>query len=214
MIGAVGEICTRLDGLPLAIELAAARVATLGIAGVASRLDDRLNLLTGGLRSALPRHQALRATFDWSYVLLDPAARALFRRLGCFISSFTFDAVRAVAAEPDAPIAELIAGLGELVAKSLLTVEFSGANAQYRLSESTRAYALEKLRNEGELERVAARHARYEREQADARASTASAESNPDLPSMAAMPIMEPRKPLSPTTQSIWRRISGHSGSR
>ncbi|AIO37814.1 hypothetical protein DM40_5844 [Burkholderia cenocepacia] len=165
----VADICRRLDGLPLAIELAAARVATLGLAIVASRLDDRLNLLTGGLRSALPRHQTLRATFDWSYVLLDPAARALFRRMGCFIGPFTFDAARAVATEPDTSPADMIAVLGELVAKSLVTVEFHGAYARYRLTESTRAYALEKLHNEGEFERIAARHAQYEREQAQAR---------------------------------------------
>ncbi|WP_431825396.1 ATP-binding protein [Burkholderia sp. F1] len=184
----IGDICRRLDGLPLAIELAAARVATLGVEGVASRLDDRLNLLTGGLRSALPRHQALRATFDWSYVLLDPPARALFRRMGCFIGPFGFDAVRAVAMEPGASVAEMISGLGELVAKSLLTVEFSGANARYRLTESTRAYALEKLRDEGEFERVSERHARHERERADAGVSAALAGPEPDhRPSTAGM---------------------------
>uniref|UniRef100_UPI002016ADF1 ATP-binding protein n=1 Tax=Burkholderia sp. 4M9327G5 TaxID=2502224 RepID=UPI002016ADF1 len=161
----IADICRRLDGLPLAIELAAARVATLGLAVVASRLDDRLNLLTGGLRSALPRHQTLRATFDWSYVLLDPAARALFRRMGCFIGPFTFDAAYAVATEPGTSAADMIAVLGELVAKSLVTVEFHGAYARYRLTESTRAYALEKLHNEGEFERITARHARYEHEQ-------------------------------------------------
>ncbi|BBA44626.1 MULTISPECIES: ATP-binding protein [Burkholderia] len=161
----IADICRRLDGLPLAIELAAARVATLGLAVVASRLDDRLNLLTGGLRSALPRHQTLRATFDWSYVLLDAGARALFRRMGCFIGPFTFDAAHAVATEPGTSAADMIAVLGELVAKSLVTVEFHGAYARYRLTESTRAYALEKLHNEGEFERIAARHARYEHEQ-------------------------------------------------
>ncbi|MFA8328810.1 winged helix-turn-helix domain-containing protein [Burkholderia ubonensis] len=160
-----GDICRRLEGLPLAIELAAARVATLGIEGVASRLDDRLNLLTGGLRSAPPRHQALRATLDWSHALLNPAARALFRRLGCFIGPFTFDDVRAVATAPGMPLGETICGLGELVAKSLLSVEFRGARAQYRLTETARAYALEKLRDAGEFERVAACHARHEREQ-------------------------------------------------
>ncbi|RQS12394.1 AAA family ATPase [Burkholderia sp. Bp9002] len=165
-----GDICRRLEGLPLAIELAAARVATLGIDGVAARLDDRLNLLTGGLRAALPRHQALRATFDWSHALLSPAARTLFRRLGCFFGLFTFDAVCAVAAAFGTPIEETIGGLGELVAKSLLSVEFRSARAQYRLTESTRAYALEKLRAEGEFERVAACHARYAREQAGAKA--------------------------------------------
>ncbi|MDN8066515.1 ATP-binding protein [Burkholderia vietnamiensis] len=165
----MGDICRRLDGLPLAIELAAARVATLGLAVVASRLDDRLNLLTGGLRSSLPRHQTLRATFDWSYVLLDPTARALFRRMGCFIGPFSFDAARAVAAEPDTSASDTIAVLGELVAKSLVSVEFHGAYVCYRLTESTRAYALEKLHNEGEFERIAARHALYERGHAPAR---------------------------------------------
>ncbi len=162
------DICRRLEGLPLAIELAAARVATLGIEGVASRLDDRLNLLTGGLRFALPRHQALRATFDWSHALVNPAARALFRRLGCFVGPFTFDAACAVATAHGTSLGETIGGLGELVAKSLLTVEFRGAHAQYRLTESARAYALEKLRDAGEFERVAACHARFEREQAGA----------------------------------------------
>ncbi|WP_321802551.1 ATP-binding protein [Burkholderia sp. BCC1988] len=165
----IGDICRRLDGLPLAIELAAARVATLGLEVVASRLDDRLNLLTGGLRSALPRHQTLRATFDWSYVLLDAAARSLFRRMACFIGPFTFDAARDVAMDPDMPAAEMVALLGELVTKSLVAVEFNGAQARYRLTESTRAYALEKLRNEGEFDTVAARLAHYEREQAQAR---------------------------------------------
>ncbi|KVV48373.1 transcriptional regulator [Burkholderia territorii] len=172
----IGEICRRLDGLPLAIELAAARVATLGLEVVASRLDDRLNLLTGGLRSALPRHQTLRAMFDWSYVLLDAAARSLFRRMACFIGPFTFDAARDVTMDPGTTAAEMVALLGELVAKSLVAVEFDGAQARYRLTESTRAYALEKLHNEGEFEAVAARHARYEREQAQVRALAQEAE--------------------------------------
>lgn len=167
-IRVVGDICRRLDGLPLAIELAAARVATLGLEVVASRLDDRLNLLTGGLRSALPRHQTLRATFDWSYVLLDPAARALFRRMACFVGPFTFDAAREVAMDPGMSPADMTAVLGELVAKSLVSVEFNGAQARYRLTESTRAYALEKLHNEGEFERIAERHARHEQAQAHA----------------------------------------------
>ncbi|PHP84969.1 transcriptional regulator [Burkholderia sp. AU18528] len=182
----IADICRRLDGLPLAIELAAARVATLGLAVVASRLDDRLNLLTGGLRSALPRHQTLRATFDWSYVLLDPAARALFRRMGCFIGPFSFDAARAVATEPGTSAADMIAVLGELVAKSLVTVEFHGAYARYRLTESTRAYALEKLHNEGEFERIVARHAAYEREHAPARPATLADALPADAPAPAA----------------------------
>ncbi len=188
----VGDICRRLDGLPLAIELAAARVATLGLEIVASRLDDRLNLLTGGLRSALPRHQTLRATFDWSYVLLDPAARALFRRMACFVGPFTFDAAREVAMDPDMSPADMTAVLGELVAKSLVTVEFNGAQARYRLTESTRAYALEKLHNEGEFERIAERHARHEHAQAEARASAhAQATRVADTPAALEPPVPE-----------------------
>ncbi|TCW83975.1 transcriptional regulator [Burkholderia sp. SRS-46] len=193
-----GDICRRLEGLPLAIELAAARVATLGIEGVASRLDDRLNLLTGGLRAALPRHQALRATFDWSHALLSPAARALFRRLGCFIGPFTFDAVGAVAAVFGTPVDETIGALGELVAKSLLSVEFRSAHAQYWLTESTRAYALEKLRNEGEFARVATRCARYAREQAGA---------------MAAMPAgLKSASASGPVSAPVWQPAGTHAG--
>ncbi|MCA7951431.1 helix-turn-helix transcriptional regulator [Burkholderia seminalis] len=219
----IADICRRLDGLPLAIELAAARVATLGLAVVASRLDDRLNLLTGGLRSALPRHQTLRATFDWSYVLLEPAARALFRRMGCFIGPFTFDAARAVAAEPGSSAADMIAVLGELVAKSLVTVEFDGASARYRLTESTRAYALEKLRNEGEFDLVAERHAHYERTQTQAQVPAASpapaavsppaagepAGTAPDLagPDELARALLEPARMRESTVQA--RRMLG-----
>ncbi|WP_322044561.1 ATP-binding protein [Paraburkholderia sp. J67] len=162
-VALVAEICRRLEGLPLAIELAAARVATLGVEGVASRLDDRLNLLTGGLRSILPRHQTLRATFEWSYMLLDSASRIVFRRSGCFAGTFTFEAVCAVTAEPGMSIAVIVSSLSELATKSLLNVEFRGAIAVYRLTESTRAYALEKLRDEGESQGVATRHVRYMR---------------------------------------------------
>lgn len=163
-IARVAEICRRLEGLPLAIELAAARVATLGVEGVASRLDDRLDLLTGGLRATLPRHQTLRATFEWSYTLLDAASRTLFRRVGCFAGTFTFEAVCAVAAEPGMSIAVIVSSLSELATKSMLNVEFRGAIAMYRLTECTRAYALEKLRDEGELQVIATRHVRYMRE--------------------------------------------------
>lgn len=198
----IGDICRRLDGLPLAIELAAARVATLGLEIVASRLDDRLNLLTGGLRSALPRHQTLRATFDWSYVLLDAATRSLFRRMACFIGPFTFDAAREVAMEPGMSAAEMIAVLGELVAKSLVTVEFDGTQARYRLTESTRAYALEKLHNEGEFDAIAERHARYEREQAEARMQTqAQAADLASLRPAAGAPA--PREPAAAEPQAL-----------
>jgi predicted ATPase/DNA-binding winged helix-turn-helix (wHTH) protein len=157
----VGEICRRLDGIPLAIELAASRAAALGVRGVYERLDDRLQLLGGGSRTALPRHQTLRATFDWSYALLDPTARTVFRRVGVFAGAFAFEAIRAVAADPETTSASVIATISELTAKSLLNVEFDGAVATYRLAESTRAYALEKLRDEGETARIAMRHMQF-----------------------------------------------------
>lgn len=157
----VGEICRRLDGLPLAIELAAARVATLGVEGVHRRLDDRMAILAGGYRTALPRHQTLRATFDWSYALLDPAARSLFRRIGVFGGVFTFEAMCAVVCDPLVTVASAINGISELLAKSLVNIEFDGPVAKYRLSESTRAYALDKLQAEGERRELAARHARF-----------------------------------------------------
>ncbi|WP_321817429.1 MULTISPECIES: ATP-binding protein [unclassified Paraburkholderia] len=159
------DICRRLDGLPLAIQLAAARVAVLGVEGVALMLcepfDDRLNLLKGGLRSAPLRHQSLRASFDWSYGLLGVSARVLLRNLALFTDAFTFEALISVGAEPGAPVTGVIAALDELVAKSLLAAEFRGAIAIYRLGESTRAYAMERLREDKALRRVAARHLRY-----------------------------------------------------
>jgi predicted ATPase/DNA-binding winged helix-turn-helix (wHTH) protein len=157
----VGEICRRLDGIPLAIELAAARVAALGVEGVHRRLDDRMAILAGGYRTALPRHQTLRATFDWSFALLDEGAQSLFRRIAVFGGVFTFEAMCAVVCDPALTIADAISGISELLAKSLANVEFDGPVAKYRLPESTRAYALEKLQAEGERPAFASRHARY-----------------------------------------------------
>lgn len=160
-IQVVAELCRRLDGIPLAIELAAARAEVLGVEGVYSRLDDRLRVLTGGHRTALPRHQTLRATFDWSYGLLEPHARKIFRRLGIFPGAFTFESMCAVVTDLDIDIASVISGIGELAAKSLLNVERHGPVACYRLPESTRAYAMDKLQDEGEVRRITARHTRF-----------------------------------------------------
>jgi len=157
----VGEICRRLDGIPLAIELAAARVAALGVEGVHRRLDDRMAILAGGYRTALPRHQTLRATFDWSFALLDQGAQSLFRRIAVFGGVFTFEAMCAVVCDSTLTIENAISGISELLAKSLANVEFDGPVAKYRLPESTRAYALEKLQAEGEHSAFASRHARY-----------------------------------------------------
>jgi predicted ATPase/DNA-binding winged helix-turn-helix (wHTH) protein len=155
-------ICRRLDGIPLAIELAAARAAALGIEALAARLHDRFRLLTGGRRTALPRHQALRATLDWSYELLAEPERAILRRLAVFAGPFSLEAAAAVTASPELAPSDVIEGLSSLVAKSLVAVEVEGgAVARYRLLDTTRAYALEKVGESGEMQAVARRHAEY-----------------------------------------------------
>jgi predicted ATPase/DNA-binding winged helix-turn-helix (wHTH) protein len=156
-----GEICRRLDGIPLAIELAAARVVSFGIGGVYRRLDDRMSFLTGGYRTASPRHKTLRATFDWSFALLDPGAQVLFRRLALFGGVFTLKAMCAVACDSGLTIGTAIDGISELVAKSMVNVSVDGPVATYKLNESTRAYALEQLQAENETQEIASRIARY-----------------------------------------------------
>jgi predicted ATPase len=167
----IAAICRRLDGIPLAIELAAARAAALGIEEVAARLDDRFQLLTDGRRTALPRHQTLRATLDWSYELLPEAERMILRRLAVFAGPFALEAPIAVVASPKIARSEVVDGFFNLVAKSLVTAETEGTIARYQLLDTTRAYALEKLGESGERERVTRRHAEYYRdlfEQAEA----------------------------------------------
>jgi len=180
----VGEICRRLDGIPLAIELAAARIVALGVEGVYRRLDDRMAILTGGYRTALPRHQTLRATFDWSFALLDASTRSLFRRLAIFGGGFTFEAMCAVVCDAELTVGSVICGISELVNKSLVNVEFDGPVAKYRLPESTRAYALEKLQAEGEKQEITSRGARYFSSFFQARLSETTrtgADNSPDL---------------------------------
>ena len=155
-------ICRRLDGIPLAIELAAARTATLGIEALAARLDDRFRLLTGGHRTALRRHQTLRATLDWSYDLLPAIERSILSRLAVFVGGFTLEAAGAVATSADLDAAEVVDRVTNLASKSLVVVERAGD--VYRLLETTRAYALEKLTERGELDQVARRHAEYYRD--------------------------------------------------
>ena len=174
VVAMIAAICQRLDGIPLAIELAAARVAAFGIEELSARLDDRFQLLTGGRRTALPRHQTLRATFDWSYELLAEPERVILRRLAVFAGFFSLEAAGAVAASPEAAPSEIVDGVSSLVAKSLVAAEIDSAIARYRLLDTTRAYALEKLGDSGELEAVARRHAEYYRdlfERAEAGAS-------------------------------------------
>jgi predicted ATPase/DNA-binding winged helix-turn-helix (wHTH) protein len=157
----IAAICRRLDGIPLAIELAAARAAVLGVEEVATRLDDRFRILTGGRRAALPRHQTLRATLDWSYELLGEPERVVLRRLAVFAGVFRLEAARVVVASPEITLVEVADGIANLVAKSLVIVVAGSTVARCRLLDTMRAYALEKLAEAGECEPVARRHAEY-----------------------------------------------------
>jgi predicted ATPase len=161
---ATAAICRRLDGIPLAIELAAAHSAALGTAEVASRLDSRFQLLTDGLRTALPRHQTLRATLDWSYELLPEPECVVLRRLAIFAGSFTLASASAVAASDEISGSDVIDCVAKLITKSLVVADSANATVHYRLLETTRAYALEKLAESGEVDAVARRHADYYRE--------------------------------------------------
>jgi non-specific serine/threonine protein kinase len=159
------QICRRLSGMPLAIELAAARVKMLSVEEIAQRLDDRFRLLTGGSRTALPRHQTLRATIDWSYDILSEPERILFRRLSGFVGGFTLDAAEAVAVGGDDFQLQVIDLLGQLINKSLVTVVApqaeSDAETRYGMLETIREYAFNKLRDAGEEENVRNCHLAY-----------------------------------------------------
>lgn len=151
--GVVAEICRRLDGMPLAIELAAARLKLLSTAELLAHLDDCLKLLTSGSRTALPRHQTLRAVIDWSHALLSEPEQALLRRLGVFAGSFNLQAVTAVTAGPPIAASETFDLLAKLVDKSLVMPLQGGDPTRYRLLETTRAFALEHLEKGGESNR-------------------------------------------------------------
>ncbi|SHL09971.1 Predicted ATPase [Bradyrhizobium lablabi] len=163
-LAAIAAICRRLDGIPLAIDFAATRVATLGLQQVAASLNDHLGMLTGGRRTALPRHQTLRATLDWSYELLPEPERLVMRRLAVFAGDFTAEAAGSVAAAGEISVSEAVCSLANLVTKSLVTLEAGGVIAHHRLHETTRGYALEKLVESGEFDQVACRHANYYRD--------------------------------------------------
>jgi predicted ATPase len=149
---AVREICRRLDGIPLAIELAAARVRVLPAEQIAARLDDAFRLLSSGSRTALPRHRTLRATMDWSFGLLTPREQALLRRLSVFAGSFTLDAAEAVCAGGMLEVEDILDGVAALVDKSLVVIKTSGGQARYRLLETVRQYGLDRLSDAGERE--------------------------------------------------------------
>lgn len=158
---AVARICRRLDGIPLAIELAAARVRALGPTELAEKLESSVGLLETGSRAALPRHRTIRDTLDWSYRLLSGEERTLLRRLSVFTGTFSLDAVESVCAGPgDAPGATLDR-VTALLDKSLLLYDAGDAGARYRLLETVREYAAEHLAETGETDAIRERHARF-----------------------------------------------------
>lgn len=155
---AVIEICRRVDGIPLAIELAAARLPLLGVEGLRARLHERFNLLTGGARVVLRRHQTLRATLEWSHALLTADEQTIFRRLGVFAGGFTLEAAQQVASDERIDPWTVLDHLGALVDKSLVLAE-GDPIPRYRMLETARAYALERLAEAGETQATLARHA-------------------------------------------------------
>jgi predicted ATPase/DNA-binding winged helix-turn-helix (wHTH) protein len=155
----VARSCRRLDGVALAIELAAGRVGSLGIRGTAELLDNRFSLRWHGRRTALPRHETLNAMLDWSYSLLPEREKVVLCRLSVFIGDFTRQAAGSVASEPEVDEAEIIDTVTRLVAKSLVSTTVISESTYYRLLDTTRAYAATKLAERGEANRIARRHA-------------------------------------------------------
>jgi len=155
---AVADVCARLDGIPLAIELAAARVPLLGVDGLRARLDERFRLLTAGARTVLRRHQTLRAALEWSHGLLGAQEQVVFRRLGACAGGFTLEFAQQLAADATMDEWAVLEALGQLVDKSLVIAEGAGV-PRYRLLETTRAFAIERLAASGETNAVLRRHA-------------------------------------------------------
>lgn len=155
---ALADICQRLDGIALAIELAAARVRVLTLDQIADGLHDRFSLLTGGARTALPRQRTLEASVDWSFSLLDEGERTLLRRVSVFAGGFTLDAAEAVAAGQGLEPMRVLDVLSQLVDKSLVQVEERGASVRYRLLETVRQYGRQRLADSGEAAAVRGRH--------------------------------------------------------
>ena len=158
-VAVVVDICRRLDGIPLAIELAAARVPLLGVHGLHARLNQMFNVLSGGARMKLRRHQTLRAALEWSYGLLSADEQTVFRRLGVFAGGFTLELAQRIVSDEHIDQWLVLDLLGHLVDKSLVIAD-GAAEPRYRLLETTRAFALEQLAAAGESEAMLRRHAR------------------------------------------------------
>jgi len=157
----VVDICRSLDGIPFAIELAAARVKAMSVVNLAERLTERFRILTGGDRTALPRHQTMRALIDWSYNLLNERERTLVNRVSVFAGGWTIEAASEICADETIESWEILDMISSLVDKSLVQAEIGGTSERYRLLDSTWRYALEKLGEAGESERINRKHAEY-----------------------------------------------------
>jgi predicted ATPase/DNA-binding winged helix-turn-helix (wHTH) protein len=157
----VARICRKLDGVALAINVVAARAETFGLSEIAHSLETRSWLLWRGHRTALPRHQTIEATVDWSYGLLNEAEQAVLRHLSVFKGFFTLGAARQIARHGAPDLSDDLSIIDKLVAKSLISFESGDGSARYRLLNATRAYALEKLRDRGEFDAIAAKAREY-----------------------------------------------------
>ena len=157
----VASICRRLDGIPLAIELAAARAGLLGARDLLARLDEQMFLLAAGRRTATARHQTLRAALDWSYSLLSVEEQAVLRRLSVFSAAFTLDSAVAVAARGELSDAQVVDAMMSLAEKSLLTADTGDSDVRYRLLQTTQSYAQEKLAGTADYAHIFRWHAEY-----------------------------------------------------
>lgn len=162
-LAAIGRICRALDGIPLALELAAARTSSLSPTDIAGRLDQRFSLLTSGARTAEARQQTLRATVEWSYLLLTEREQRVFDRLSVFQGGWTLTAAEEIVADPDMQLGEVLDTVGRLVERSMVLVE-PGPTTRYRMLETLRQYAAERLAQAGQVDDVARRHATWFRE--------------------------------------------------
>jgi predicted ATPase len=163
---AIGDICVRLDGLPLAIELAAARARMMTPSQIEERLDQRFRLLTGGGRTVVERHRTLQATVSWSYELLDSTERAVFQRLSTLAGSFDLEAAEAIGAGETVEGFEVLDALGHLVDKSMVLAVFAPTGVRYRLLETLRQFAADRLAEQSDAAEVQDRHAAYWRDRA------------------------------------------------
>jgi predicted ATPase len=207
----VADICLKLDGIPLALEFAAARVNCFGIGGLAARLEDRLSLLINGRRTALPRQQTMRATLDWSYGLLTNAQQMILRRLSIFPGEFTLRAAGAVIPDDTYSSSEIIDQVTELIAKSLVAAEMGDVEPRLRLLETTRVYALAKLVESGEHNAVARRHAEYFKDAMQRRPSIRMKRgSGGKKSSLSTFPRSLPRSTSSTWVERHWRPMEAH----